>query len=881
MFRRTTLLLCMLIYTVILSVRISISSESVRDRQALGTIFADQQVDDSAWSVHRRALQMPETERFEFLANWVLPGPDHATFRLALDFSPTNPAPPVRDPDDALQAAAAMRDGRSRVPTGGNLVSPALDLIQSATRLGRLKELRSRVDASAANDELQERCRLAMLGLVDLALKDFDRAHVSFDELFARVTSKTYDSFPGRWPETLAIHECIQHARTRGGASELLYQMLQSQVRSGVARGPDAWDHWVTVAAGRLTSISAGADAGPNPAASVSIPAAGIDAFRNWSPVSRTTAWSRGQGLPCAVWRLSPGGAENLASHDDDFLYYRLPLRGDFEVECDVSGFNWRDTHLMVAGTYVAPIYDHVTYGLGTFRGEGPAGTIDPRLSECDEWIRYRAVVRNNECSTYFNGRLIHVEPLSPEHDPWLAVRSTWFADGSVRNLTIRGTPTIPDRVRLSLSSELTGWNAYHGEPVGGDDYWRHVGDLEHGGAILGRREPWLAKAAVERLLQYNRPMLEDGTIAYEFFYRDGDSHVHPALDRRAFILDRDGVHTHWVTDGTFERTSLSPLERDALADAGQDPQVSSTALPLRESTWNQMRLTLTGDHVELFLNDQLVYRGQLEPTNLRTFGLFHWADQTEARVRNVVWTGAWPRELPAVEKQEMAGDGLRFLDRRLPELTAQFEHDFTRDGLPPELFGVHDDATVESGDGVRLVVRRKAGYTFGWIAPKLRLHGDFDVRAQFERFTTSGPIDSSCGIQLTTITDDPEHVHSSVYRGTFRRPDAPDRQVVQAEFNHNRPDGPVMTWPACTSEEATSGTLRLARRGDQLYCLIAEGDSEMCRLIHTETVATEPTIFDGVRLMAATYSIVPGDATTAVTWKRLSIRAEEITDLP
>ena len=66
-------------------------------RRVLGAIFADQHVDDAAIDVHRFALTMPPEQRFEYLANWVLPGSDHETFRLAVDFSPTHPAPPARN----------------------------------------------------------------------------------------------------------------------------------------------------------------------------------------------------------------------------------------------------------------------------------------------------------------------------------------------------------------------------------------------------------------------------------------------------------------------------------------------------------------------------------------------------------------------------------------------------------------------------------------------------------------------------------------------------------------------------------------------------------------------------------------------------------------
>ena len=44
-------------------------------------------------------------------------------------------------------------------------------------------------------------------------------------------------------------------------------------------------------------------------------------------------------------------------------------------------------------------------------------------------------------------------------------------------------------------------------------------------------------------------------------------------------------------------------------------------------------------------LMDQLI---GIEPVNQRTFGLFHYADLTEVRVRNVTYQGNWPRSLLA-----------------------------------------------------------------------------------------------------------------------------------------------------------------------------------------------------------------------------------------
>jgi hypothetical protein len=435
--------------------------------------------------------------------------------------------------------------------------------------------------------------------------------------------------------------------------------------------------------------------------------------------------------------------------------------------------------------------------------------------------------------------------------------------------------------VRLSVSNDLTGWIAYQGEPLDGEQrYWLQRGGLEMGGEIVGQRESWLANLAVERLLQYHRPMLEDGTIEYEFYYREGESLVHPALDRRAFVLGPSGVQIHWISDGVFERSPLSP---DNLSDEPRHRR-GPPDLPLRDNRWNRMRITLAGNTLHLTLNEQLIYQVDLEPTNQRTFGFFHWADRTEARVRNVVWTGDWPRELPPVEQQELAGEGTRFLDERIPQLTARFQHDFTRDGLPLERFLTETMSRqfVEvSNDGMRVMVRGRQGFTQGWIGPKLQLQGDFDIQVEFDNLQLSGSLDSSTGIYLMAITADPETTHSSVYRGCLRKPNTPDRIVVQAEFNRHKPSGNSLTWPGSTAEESTSGTLRLARRGDRIYCLIAEADSPNFRLVHTEVVPREPTRLDGVRLMAAISSVIDGPCEVAVTWKRLSIWAEKITEVP
>jgi hypothetical protein len=146
-----------------------------------------------------------------------------------------------------------------------------------------------------------------------------------------------------------------------------------------------------------------------------------------------------------------------------------------------------------------------------------------------------------------------------------------------------------------------------------------------------------------ESLLQYHRPMLEDGEIAYEFYYEPGKALVHPALDRLAFLLAPDGVAIHWLTDAQYDRTGLDPGNTAVEPAHRRGPE----RLPLKPRDWNRLELSLAGDVVTLRHNGVDVFERPLEPTNGRTFGVFHYADATEARVRNVVYRGDWPRALP------------------------------------------------------------------------------------------------------------------------------------------------------------------------------------------------------------------------------------------
>ena len=82
--------------------------------------------------------------------------------------------------------------------------------------------------------------------------------------------------------------------------------------------------------------------------------------------------------------------------------------------------------------------------------------------------------------------------------------------------------------------------------------------------------------------------MVEDGVLEYEFYYVPGKTLVHPALDRLAFLLDPEGVKVHWLTDGLYDRTGLSPANVAVEAKTG-----AARGVPLKANAWNRMSVAL------------------------------------------------------------------------------------------------------------------------------------------------------------------------------------------------------------------------------------------------------------------------------------------------
>ncbi len=373
--------------------------------------------------------------------------------------------------------------------------------------------------------------------------------------------------------------------------------------------------------------------------------------FGAWARVTHGRADTRGIGEPIPQWILRNGEFTHHPGHANDLMYLRMPLRGDFQLDCELTSFGWREMRVAYGGMTIGPKYDLKEVNRWHFSRELPAITMNPPLEPLGDWFKYRLVVKNGSMTSFINGRQVHQAPLQAKGDPWLALHCVVQSTGGARNITISGRPVVPEQLSLSSLPDLTGWlSDYYGDSATGDNPdWDKQGE-----EIIGRLREGVPGSKQESVLFYNRPMLEDGEISYEFYYEPGKTITHPALDRLAFLLEPDGVKAHRLTDAQYERTGFSP---DNVAIEPENRRGPSS-LPLKARDWNRLTLNLSGDRVALRLNGQLIYERLLEGSNQHLFGLFHYADETEARVRKVVYRGEWPRALPDQLKSRQARGG-------------------------------------------------------------------------------------------------------------------------------------------------------------------------------------------------------------------------------
>lgn len=827
------------------------------DQHVLNELFEDSTVADNVLAFRNRISEFSNEDQYRALSNWVLPSDEHLHFRLEGAYASTNAAPHLSKAENQFEHRldkTVNSNQSTRVQSGGRLVAPAFDLVDIAKKLGRVGELRRRVSEVETDDALDARSKLSLLFLIELADGDVAAATAVMTKLFDAIRQSNHSQVSERWPETLALTRGIHHSTWIKIADELLYLIYEkfvNDLNNWRQNSNEVWDNHFFALLGRQRLREAGKleeDELRN-----------RSPLKNWATVSTFYERTRGQGLPHSYWQRDGQKVTSVSGHSQDYLMLRSPLTGNFEIECEVTSPLWQETELLVADHWIGPYWGSSSFEIGRVRWQMGRIPLDPPRGRLDEWSPLRVVVRDGVLSMFYNGRKMHEGKIPGTYCPWVAVRSDARNLGSVRNVRITGDPTVAEEVNLALHADLPGWTSYKQGSVTRAGVWFQE-TVDGTPQLIGNRKPELAGSYCENLFAYHRPMLEDGTIDYEFYYEPGQTHVSPALDRLAFLLDPEGVDVHWVTDGKYDRTLPGPDNRSTEVSNRRGGK-----LPLEPQAWNRLQLTLRGDTVFLELNGEAVYERKLEATNQRTFGLFHYSDQTEARVRNIVWRGSWPKQIPKLHDQELFIPDHECL-ASLESLTEVFSHKFTDELVDGEIqvgMGHGSDAISRHPEGLRLVPPVRDQWTGIKVDYQRPIYGDFDATLRFSdlkmTYKSRGTSD-----QILMATDE-----SGITIRCARSLSADYRNYATAAMTLPLPDGKKRYITKRISDETSEGTLRLVRRGSTVHSLIAHGDSNFFRYVGNFELPSAAS-----SVLISTTTNLNGGGTCEAVLKELTVRS-------
>ena len=828
------------------------ASVSDVDRHALNRLMNEDVLAGNVSAIRRKAFLLPVAERFEYLSRWVLPGPDHPGFRLSGDFTQMLPPP------------TAMEPGVKHSDLGGQIVSPVFDWIDSAKEMGRLAECRKKVAQAAIPDtDFQKRAKASLLFLLSLEQANEGSASSDFESLMPLLKAQTPVGIEDQWPETLIATRGAQYFANNANVGQVISALYWNRA----IVGRPANELWRTHIFASFAQWQRKQQTRGEESQTASM------VLKDWIPAVAARSVTSGSGYPLPKWNRQNESVVKLSGHLEDYLYYRLPLSGDFEVECDHVLPGQNHTLIMVAGKSLGLDGNFKNLLVGSLGNGLVREPLDLPMNPEGKTARYRYVMRDGTCSVYINGRLVQTNTFQKPFDPWIAIRSWSYHQSQIQDLRISGRPEVLSEVPLSASKDLTGWIDYYTEWTTGEGgRWTHAEDAESSGWIVGPRDTRLPGVFKESLIRYQRPLQDDDSIEYDFYYEPGKNETNPALDRLALMLHPAGIREHWVTDARYDRTELSPDNMTDVAEFRRGP----APLPLKLHQWNHLKLNLHQGRLAVELNEQLVYERKMDWANQYNFGLFHYSDSTESLVRNAVMRGDWAKVLPPTAEQELAGSSTDSIDAELPRLKSVFVHDFRKDGLPEKYFKFPANSSkfkiTPTAEGIEVDQIGPENLFDADISPHFSLFGDFDVEVKYSQLIVEG-CNRNTGILFGAVFDEPSKPFYAINRLLV----LPQRNILCASRMVALPSG-ERPWLAKEIEyEASGGRYRFARRKDNLFYLFADGDSENFQLLDSQK-APEVGIGRNELLLRSDHV---GTGRSRVVWEKLILRAERMVWYP
>lgn len=576
----------------------------------------------------KATAKLPPTERYAALAAAVLPGPTQPSFEMS----------GVVLPQDVLGIVdRAEQPAGRRVFLGSKFEAPCLALADVAKQLNKLDELARRVQEATGPDvdAAFRRDQKAMLTIVRAAQGNDAEAAALLKELLPIAKSMPGDERgENRWGLYCAATAAVNRPALLKAASDLAEEFTKNFRQNKPFDGREPWGRIYQILRTRAVMLQ-------KPDGSERF--GSDDRLSAWISVPGFDSWSRAQGWNAAHWSIKDKVFVHQPGHREDYLILKTPIRGDFELTCELRIAGYAEADICYGGYRFRLNYDQKWYKFHpSVRDDGRQVTILPPLKKIENnKYPFKMTVKDGVMAVFVDGRKVHEERIGTNVDPWLALATMHHCTAEIFNLKITpgANATVPDKIDLIASENLAFWRPYLG-PIWG----KRGEEIFQDGAKPEPRPDGKPheRTFPENAIYYQRPLAEDSSVEYEFYYQADKAMAYPALDRLCVMLEPDGAKLHWLTDSWHDK---SGVKFDNLTET-KGPKV-----PLKDRQWNKAKLSVKGDTLIVEVNGEKVFERGIESTNQRTFGLFHYSDRTDARVRNVYLSGSWSKTLPTTEQ--------------------------------------------------------------------------------------------------------------------------------------------------------------------------------------------------------------------------------------
>jgi hypothetical protein len=609
---------------------------------ALGGAKTSDGLSGAVGGLHRALAQLSSDEQYELLHKWSMPVADQNEVRVLTSLVP-EAAPPME-----FARALGLRPKKesfsvSSVGDMPGMFCSAWTMIVAADDAGNLRTLITKLEGLVTKKTVNAAFVLTLAKIRDSRTSD--------DELKILLTARVAGD--GELPQPANLSDAVLVA---AGMKREVLKPVCEQIGERLNQFDFAAGTSPSVAflrRLRATVILKNRAADIDPATVL------YGTPELWIAADDQNRTGASTGSDRAIWLTHEEHIKRLAGPGDDLLLFRYPLTGTFELKGEVTALDHGSAGLCYGG--LAFDANQEKFTVKDVQRSYFESRVWPFVAPKELRMFNRVNIRSNDEKVTFLSNLHpgwNGTPASCSSCPWLGLRA--FGDGRVyfRNLEIVGEPLIPREVRIADSSDLRGWTATYGETVPKAVQPFMPGPAVNGpaaaeapdwtvvdGVVNGRMasKPE-ADVVAQSLLTYMRPLLNDESVSYEFFYDEGKTTAHPALGRLAFLIEADGIRMHWLTDNGNEWTGLAadnaviePLNR-------RGPKT----LPLQPAAWNSVSIKFTDGKASVSLNGEEVYERPMDEVTNRHIGFYHDRNTSAAQIRNVVLKGNWPEKLSA-----------------------------------------------------------------------------------------------------------------------------------------------------------------------------------------------------------------------------------------